>query len=218
MSAFATNLSQKLKDQGDASRANQMAAYMRNQFVCFGVMSTPRKQALRETYRECGLPDKAVEVVKELFQAPERELNYCGQELMLKAKKQWNETTLKTLEWMITTRSWWDTVDYIVSNLVDTLAKLQPEVIPSIQKWALSDDIWLIRTSILYQLKYKDQTDTAWLTEVIEMHAHQKEFFIKKAIGWILREYAKIDPDWVRAFLDKHDLQPLSVREASKHL
>ena len=219
MDLFQERLQALLHAHSDPSRAVQMKAYMRDQFEFYGVMAGPRKELLRQTIRELGIPANGVVVVRSLFSHPMRELNHCGQELMLRCKKQWVPQTIDDLQWMVQTRSWWDTVDYIASNLVGELVKRYPEpaLIERIQRWADSSDKWLIRTSILYQLKYRDRTDLDWLGAVILKHRSDKEFFIKKAIGWALREYAKTDEEWVRNFVGKHRLQPLSEREALKN-
>lgn len=213
---FQSVLHSKLLAQADTERATQMKAYLRDQFAFLGVMATPRRQAFRETFKEVGLPENAVEVAKNLFSADERELNICGQELLFRARRQWTEDSIKDFEWFITTRSWWDTVDYIASTIVGEFVRRYPSPQTSkyIKAWAASDNIWLQRTAILFQLKYRELTDTDWLSRVIEMHANQHEFFIKKAIGWALREYSKTNPKWVQDFVSSHILQALSVKEA----
>ncbi len=87
-----------------------------------------------------------------------------------------------------------------------------------VRQFSESSNIWLIRTSILFQLKYKDKTDTDLLATMIEENAGTGEFFIDKAIGWVLRQYARTDEEWVLDFLDTHTLAPLSIKEAEKHL
>ena len=213
---FTAALTQCLKEKSDKERAAQMSSYMRDQFDFFGVMAKERQECLKETIREIGIPSNAIEVAKELFQAPQRELNICGQELLLRAKKQWTTTSMKDFEWFISTKSWWDSVDFLASNVVGEYLKRFPDVncLLRLHSWNRSDNMWLQRTSILYQLKYKGKTDTEVLSQFIEPHIHQTEFFIKKAIGWALREYSKTDPVWVENFVAEHELQPLSEKEA----
>jgi 3-methyladenine DNA glycosylase AlkD len=208
----------RFKLNKDTERAEKMKAYMKGQFEYFGIMATPRRDLTKQVYKERGLPQKPFEVAKDLFILPQRELHYVGQEMMLKAKKQWSENTILDIEWFIITNSWWDTVDYIASNLAGTYFKKYPEnIIPIVGKWNASDNIWLIRSSILFQLKYKEKTDSTLLAKLILPHKSNKEFFIKKAIGWALREYARTNPAWVQEFVNIHELQPLSIREALKH-
>ncbi|MFT6151359.1 MAG: 3-methyladenine DNA glycosylase AlkD [Flavobacteriales bacterium] len=118
---------------------------------------------------------------------------------------------------MITNKSWWDTVDLITTNLVGNYFKLFPEqIIPITKIWMESDNIWLQRTCLIFQLKYKEEIDTDLLTDYILQLKDTKEFFINKAIGWILREYTRTNPEWVIDFVNKHELSNLSKREALK--
>jgi 3-methyladenine DNA glycosylase AlkD len=89
---------------------------------------------------------------------------------------------------------------------------------PLLRDWARSPDRWLRRSALIAQLGARERTDTALLTEVVEANAADREFFVRKAIGWALRDFARTDPDWVRRFLADHELSPLSRREAAKHL
>ena len=215
---FIAKLTTQLALQSEPERAQKMSDYMRGQYAFYGVMAGPRKQILKETIASCGIPENLIAVSEQLYQLPERELQLCAIELIQRCKRHWQTELLEHLKWLIITKSWWDTVDFIASNLVGPLLKKFPELEPEVHSWADSNDMWLQRVAILYQLKYKDRTDTDWLKKVILQHAHQKEFFIKKAIGWALREYAKTNEKWVREFLANHTLQALSFREASKHL
>jgi 3-methyladenine DNA glycosylase AlkD len=120
---------------------------------------------------------------------------------------------------LIINKSWWDSVDPLATNITGILCAKYPELVQShILSWAKSDDIWLARVAVLFQLRYKENTDTELLTLIISKNSHNKEFFIAKAIGWALREYSKTNKEWVKLFLDCNILQPLSVREASKYL
>jgi 3-methyladenine DNA glycosylase AlkD len=118
---------------------------------------------------------------------------------------------------MITTKSWWDTIDYIAANLVGKHFSRYPDQIPAYtEKWMNSGNFWLQRSALLFQLKYKKETDLNLLFDFIERLAHEDEFFIRKAIGWALREYSKTDPETVIKFVESHDLKPLSRKEALK--
>ena len=106
----------------------------------------------------------------------------------------------------------------IASNLVGNLFQKYPHLIPAyVSKWEKSDNMWLVRTAIIFQLKYKNDTDFKLLKRVIERHLSSKEFFIQKAIGWALRQYAKFEPELVQEYVKRTDLKPLSRREALKH-
>jgi 3-methyladenine DNA glycosylase AlkD len=123
------------------------------------------------------------------------------------------------MEQLITTKSWWDTVDAIAPKAVGKIADKFPEVVPeTIDGWATHDYMWLKRAAILFQLKYKQKTDEELLYQYIRQNAASKEFFIQKAIGWALREYSKTNPASVKKFIEGQPLAPLSVREGSKYL
>jgi 3-methyladenine DNA glycosylase AlkD len=132
-----------------------------------------------------------------------------------KAKK----TDIDVFESLITTKSWWDTVDYLASHTMGDHLARHPELIPEYtERWITSDDLWLRRTAILYQLRYKQKTDAGRLFEYISRCKDEKEFFIRKAIGWALREYSKTDEQSVREFVAVSRLSPLSEREALKYV
>jgi 3-methyladenine DNA glycosylase AlkD len=118
---------------------------------------------------------------------------------------------------MVAHKSWWDTVDFIAPKLVGEYFKIYPEQRNTyVEKWIASDNIWLQRTSILFQLKYKEEFDTEFLTYVINSLLGSKEFFINKAIGWILRQYSKVNPNWVIEFTNNTQLDKLSYKEATR--
>jgi 3-methyladenine DNA glycosylase AlkD len=123
------------------------------------------------------------------------------------------------MEWMITHNSWWDSVDSTNSHVIGKFFLQFPEYIkPTTSKWNKSSNIWLQRMSILFQLMYKDKTDTILLTKYIENCALEEDFFIRKAIGWALRAYAYKNKKWVIQFVKDHPmLSNLSKREALKH-
>jgi 3-methyladenine DNA glycosylase AlkD len=116
---------------------------------------------------------------------------------------------------MITQKSWWDTVDFIAATMVGNYFKKYPEMIkPVTDKWMVSQNMWLQRSCLLFQLKYKAEVNTDLLASFILSLSVSREFFITKAIGWSLRQYSKFDPQWVINFVSKNSLQPLSKREA----
>lgn len=147
----------------------------------------------------------------------ERELQYFAIELLIKTKKQWTVEDVTLIEYLVTHKSWWDTVDFLAAIIAGAWFKKFPEHIkPVTEKWNTSENIWLQRTSILFQLKYKKDTDLKLLSKYIKRLFSSNEFFVQKAIGWILREYSKTDPVMVQKFVDTEKLMPLSKREALK--
>ena len=126
---------------------------------------------------------------------------------------------IELYEQIITTYSWWVNVDGIAVNLVGSLFKKYPEMMkPHTEKWQASGNMWLQRTALLFQLNYKADTNIELMFDIIRLNLGSKEFFINKAIGWILRQYSKTDAQVVMDFVEKTDLAPLSQREALKWL
>lgn len=213
------DLFERMEAMRDEKRARKMAAYMKNRFEFLGlpkpVLDSIRKPALREARK---LP-LDWECVFTCWEKPFREAQYVAVGYLLARQKELQESDLEKLKRLITEKSWWDTVD-MLAGVCGTLAEKYPELKETMLAWSLSENIWLRRAAIDFQQKYKARTDTALLERIIVNNLGSDEFFINKAIGWSLREYAKTDPDWVRGFLDKYgnSLSSLSRREASKHL
>ncbi|MFD3448829.1 DNA alkylation repair protein [Microbacteriaceae bacterium 4G12] len=202
-------------------KAEQMTRYMKDNFPFLGIQSPERKQLLRTFLQQYGKPQKEdlFEITRHLWSLPEREFQNIALDLFEKNLKHLDDTFLPLFEEMITTKSWWDTIDYIASRLIGFVFTSYPHHIEVyIPKWMASNNIWLQRTAILFQLKYKERTNTALLFSIIEELSDSKEFFIQKAIGWALREYAKTDAQTVLHFVNSHTLAPLSKREALKHI
>jgi 3-methyladenine DNA glycosylase AlkD len=160
------------------------------------------------------------EIVRDLWNLPQREFQYAAIGLVGRLDKRLPPISIKTLEYMITHKSWWDTVDSIAGGTVGVHFKHFPEVREKyLAKWRKSENFWLRRTTILFQLNYKKETNFDLLCEIIRENLGSKEFFINKAIGWSLRQYARFDPKAVKKFVNAtKDLHPLSRREALKHL
>ncbi len=157
--------------------------------------------------------------VSGLWEQREREYQYVAVDYISKMLKKLNKSHIELMERLITTKSWWDTVDTLAAHPVGTIAANNKEIIPDvIEGWSVHENMWLRRTAILFQLRYKDETNEEVLYRYIEENAASKEFFIQKAIGWALREYSKTNPDSVKRFISGEKLMPLSIREGSKYL
>ncbi len=198
-----------------------MEAYMKNQFSFIGTSSELRKQVLKQHIQDHQLPaDNQFEaIVKSLWLLKKRELNYCAQEMELRKKWFQKKESIHLIEWMIINDSWWDTVDFIAASLAGgyfTSFPDQKEIIT--RQWNNSNNMWLVRSSIIFQLKYKEKVDLELLSELLTPHLDSKEFFIQKAIGWSLRQVSKTFPEFVRVFIASHDLKPISRREAIKYI
>lgn len=193
-----------------------MEKYMRNQFSFLGIKTPERKEIMKgflKTYDVFSLED-----VEDLYKEKEREMKYCAISLLVRHVGALSPQDTDRILSLALTEPWWDTIDSIAPSVFGPLALREEEVKKTMQSLLHEENIWLKRISILFQLKYKEKTDEALLTEAIAYNADTGEFFVDKAIGWALREYAKTRPDFVRDFIGKQKLSALSVRECSKYL
>lgn len=203
----------------DSLNASKMSKYMLNQFEFFGIPSPLRKQLVSQFIVQNGLPvtDQIEEIVRFIWQMPQRELHYAMMEIASRKAYLADARRIDLYEFMITNQSWWDTVDFIASNLVGAwLLKHQQLTRPVTGRFMHSGNLWLQRTVLLFQLKYRENTDQEVLFRYIRKLSSSKEFFIRKAIGWALREFSKTNPDAVLDFTDNNELSPLSRHEALK--
>ena len=217
---FLKQLENQFEEHRNSEIAVQMEAYMRNQFMFLGIKAPIRKELLKPFLNKSNRPpiDELRDVVKNLWENPYREFQFSAMELTSKYNKGLDPGFFTLFEYMITRKSWWDTVDYIASNLVGNLIKQYPDQgIKQINKWRQSENLWLVRTCIIFQLKYKTEVDEKLLFSIIEENIAHPDFFIRKAIGWALRQYAKFNPTPVLKFVNDHELSGLSKREALKH-
>lgn len=210
-----------LEPLASRDKASQMQAYMRDQFKFYGIQSTLRREALKPLFAHEQLPEteELPGIVRELWLLPQREFQMVAIDLLIKRKKQLPTTFLAEVEWLIITKSWWDSVDMLASHIVAALYLNYPDQTKDyINRWRLSDNIWLRRTALLYQLKFKQQTDEKLLFEIIKENQADNEFFIQKAIGWALREFSKTNSTAVVSFIDQQNIQGLARREGLKWL
>lgn len=221
-SPVSRSLFSLFEEQCDKSRATGMAAYMKHQFSFFGVTAPVRKLITKEVRASMSLSleDPFPVWVKECWTSPFREMQYAAVDLLASKKKKLRPEHLSMLEWMVVNKSWWDTVDGIAPSLAGTIFLSYPDSRDAfIFKWLQSSNMWLQRASIIFQLKYGSRTDWNFLQLAIKTHIDSKEFFIRKAQGWALRQYARTEPDRVRHFIDQTPaLSGLTKREALKHL
>lgn len=218
---YISTLETEFQKNENAKIALEQKAYMRNQFEYYGLRAAERREIQKPFLVKAYLPKKEeLElIVKTLWLKPQRDYQYFSQELANKYVGQFRKEDINLIEFMIKHRSWWDTVDYIASKLLGKYFKIQPsERNAIIERWLDSNNIWLQRSCLLFQLKYKEDLDTDFLSYVICSLLGSKEFFINKAIGWILREYSKTNPGWVIQFAMATDLSALSKREALRLL
>lgn len=220
MHSYLAPLIKSFEQNANTVNAEGMKAYMLNQFDYYG-LKTPLRRKLSKEYFKQSLPPftDAEEIVKDCWQHPSREMQYIAVELLACYKKEWKKDTIKIIEYIITHKSWWDSVDHAATDLTGPYFKLFPEQTEKITgKWNRSSNIWLQRSSIMFQKAYKKETDKELLSKHILHLASSKEFFVQKAIGWALREYSKTNSGWVTQFVKNNPLSPLSKREALKRI
>lgn len=203
------------------NNAKAMEAYMKNNFAFFGIKKTERSQltdSIVKTFCKEN-PTLIIETVKDLWSKDEREFQMIGLEMLALYKKHIQASDIDEFEYLIVEKSWWDTVDFVATHMAGAYFIRYPEATATrIDFWNKSGNIWLVRSAILFQLKYKKQTNRQLLFDLCKANAHDNEFFVAKAIGWALREYAKSFPDEVRQFVEQTNLQKLSKREALKNM
>ncbi|MTI20623.1 DNA alkylation repair protein [Fulvivirga sp. RKSG066] len=218
---YLVALQQHLESARNDVEAERMSAYMKGHFQFLGIKAPDRKRLLSSFLKQHGKPNREElsDVIIGLWSLPYREYQYCAMEIAQKVIKKPLPDDMLTVTYMLEYKQWWDTIDFIASNLVGHIFEHDHEAKHTyFNKWIASKDMWLNRTAILFQLKYKEKTDSELLTKAILPHVASKEFFHQKAIGWALRQYSKFNRDWVSEFINQHELAPLSKREASKYL
>ncbi len=216
-------LESEFKKHSNSENGLAMSKYMKDRFPFFGINAPLRKEIQRKWFSE--LPydlsnDSRWKLVEELWCREEREYHHVAYDYL----NSWNKkfifaTDNQKLKWLISNNSWWDTVDSVASNYLGKYCKQYPkEAIKLIEDWRNSDNMWLNRSCLIFQLKYGNDVDFELLKSLIKQYQPVNEFFIQKAIGWSLRQYSKFNPEAVRNFVDEINLQGLAKREASKYL
>lgn len=213
-----------LRPLADASKAVPMRAYMLGQFAFLGIRATPRRQALRGLPRlDTWTATDLVSLAEALWDLPEREFQYVAVDLLSKHHRQLDLDSLARLLQLVQRSSWWDTVDGLAGVVGDILLRAragQGDVQHPMDACLGHSNLWVRRVAMLHQLGWKAQTDEARLLRYALALAPETDFFIRKAIGWALRDYARTRPQAVRDFLtqSEHRMSGLTRREAGKHL
>lgn len=209
------------RTKGIPEDAVYMKKYLKNQFEFFGLKKDARQACEKQFFEVSGLPgyENLDKVCHSLWEQPQRECQHTAIVLSNKYAKQADDDFLTLIEYMITQKSWWDTVDFVAAHHSGTYLSQRTERIKEITgKWMQSGHMWLQRSALLFQLKYKTQTDFELMKSYILSLSSSKEFFIKKAIGWVLREYSKTDQEKVRSFVEVAPISSFSKKEALKWL
>jgi len=219
---YVTALTSLFTAHAHPENADAMAKYMRNQFIFLGIRAPEAQEMMRQFIKTHELPVDDAEIktiIRTLWDLPEREYQYAVLSVISSAmRKKMPLEHIDLLEYLIAAKSWWDTVDPLATEVGAYFMKFPQQISPYTQKWMNSGNMWLKRVAIIFQLKYKSQTDTKLLFSFIEKSVDDKSFFIRKAIGWALREYSKTDEQAVRNYVQQQPMSPLSAREALKWL
>jgi 3-methyladenine DNA glycosylase AlkD len=206
----------------DEKQARKQAAYMRYLFLFLG-LQTPKRRALQKPlYKTYPVQDeqRLNQVLQCLWSKKQREFQYAALDIAESFHKFASAQMLKVYEWMIRTKSWWDTVDDVAANLVGPLLSDHPKLMEVMDCWIQDENLWIRRSALIFQLKWKTKTDTDRLFTYCRHAMHDSDFFIRKAIGWALRQYSKTDPVAVKQFIqnNQHKLSLLSIKEGSKYV
>lgn len=216
---YLQSLEKSFVTEANPAEAIKMKKYMKDLFDFYGIKSPIRKELYKTHKQNFGLipAGQKDEILQWCWNSPQREWQYFAMDFLGRTAKRSDKESIEMYEFMILNKSWWDTIDFIAANLVGVYFQKYPDQIPGItKKWMNSGNMWLQRTCILFQLKYRINTDTDLLESFIDPLKESKEFFIRKAIGWSLREYSKTNPDYVKVFVKTNQLSGLSQREALK--
>ncbi len=198
-------------------KAKAMSAYLKDQFIFLGIQKPERAALTKDFLKQKKKEPVDWGFVEDCYARPEREFHYLAVGYVQLIADKLKPQDLSHIESLITRNSWWDTVDSLSAPIGHMFQKY-PQITQTLRHWMTSENMWLRRSSIIFQLRLKERTDTGLLAQAIEKNLRSKEFFINKAIGWALREYSKTDKEWVREFIGSHELAPLSVREGSKYI
>jgi len=222
--ALLSQIEAALRPLADAQQAAPMRAYMLNQFAFLGIRAPARRQALR------GLPKlsawtapELLALTDQLWDLPEREFQYVAVDLLAKHHRLLGPDNVVHLLQLVQCKPWWDTVDGLAGVVGDILLRAragEPDAQRAMDACLSHPNLWVRRVAMLHQLGWKAHTDEVRLLHYALALAPEPDFFIRKAIGWALRDHARTRPEPVRAFLAQHaqSLSGLTRREAAKHL
>jgi 3-methyladenine DNA glycosylase AlkD len=206
----------------DPVRAEREYTYMKGVSPFLGIPARERRALGREVLRGTTPPheEDCAEIALRCWELPEREYQYFAIDYLRRNVRRCSSAFLPTARQLITTKPWWDTVDHLAAHVVGPLVAADPALAREMDRWIGDDDLWVARTALLHQIRRGDAADEDRLFRYCLRQAPHPDFFIRKAIGWALREHGKTHPDAVRDFVAAHreELSPLSVREALKNL
>lgn len=200
--------------------AEQMSAYMRNQFEFYGYQSAARKKVYhRQLIQEKKQHQINWQLLNQAWNDPHREMQYFVCDYLNRMAGYLSFSDMHRIEQYVRTKQWWDTIDSLIKP-IGKLGLRDQRIDKLMLQWSLDEDKWVRRVAIEHQLLRKDKMNIDLLAEIIENNLGNNEFFINKAIGWALRDYSKTNPVWVKQFIFDHRsaMSPLSIREGSKYI
>jgi 3-methyladenine DNA glycosylase AlkD len=220
---FAAHLRQRLAALADPARSAPMAAYMKQRFVFFGIPTPARRAAVRAQVASLGRgpdADWLLAVAEALWDFEERECQYVAVDLLVKFAARFEAHHEPRIAALVQAKAWWDSVDLIAAHVYGSLCRRAPTLRETLDAYATHEDMWLRRVAILHQLNYAGATDLARLDAILTANLDHTDFFIRKAMGWALRQFARHDADWVRGWLTQHaeQVSALTRREALRQL
>jgi 3-methyladenine DNA glycosylase AlkD len=216
---LVSGLRKEFTKHADPEASVGAAAYMRNQFEFIGIKTPLRRELAKNLVNQSkDLSERdLIDLCKELWGQSEREFQYIACDLLAKNAKRLSPSYVKRdAPWFIKHKPWWDTVDSARKS-IEIVVSANPELKAEMEKWIVSNNIWMVRSALIHQLTLGGKTDEKLLFKFCEIQAEEKEFFIAKALGWALRSYSYVDPTAVKRFIKAHpELTPLAKREGLK--
>ena len=220
---YVACVSEALLAHADAKRAQEMKAYLRGQFDFLGIQTPTRRLICKNLPTLPSDPAALMEAANALWKKPEREFRYVACDLLAKNAKLFTANDLPAFKNLLQKDAWWETVDSLSGAIGDIVLNEKNKGTSSkkvMDAWLMDDDFWVRRSAMIHQLGWRLHTDTERLSRYALTLSSESEFFIRKAIGWAFRDYAKWNPEFVRGFMKKHasTFSSLTVREATKNL
>ena len=218
---YTSKLLERFDQNRNEENAKAMTAYVRDLFPFYGIKKPERAALIKAQVEAHDLPKGELlkDVCRLLWKEREREAHHAAIDLMELQVKKLDSSFLTFFEELIPVNAWWDSIDTISPRLAGPMLQRFPELIKEYpDRWIESDNFWFQRSAILFQLKYRYQTNPDILFRYIKKVAHSDEFFLQKASGWALRQYSRYNPEAIRDFIDNNTLPKLTVREGGKYI
>lgn len=212
-------LFEHLEKLGNKEQAEKMSAYMQHQFTFIGIQRPQLSEFIKPYLKESRKYELDWSFINICWEKEYREAQYIGISYLQQNIRNLEKKHLENLKYLITNKSWWETVDSL-DSIVGELVLQNPELEATMLEWSTANNLWLRRVSIDYQQEFNQKTNVNLLAKIISNNLGSNEFFINKSIGWSLREYAKFDPNWVMNFVEENrdKMSNLSYKEATKYL